>query len=341
MRMLTLGRIVALFLLVAGGIGLLPGDGPALAVPAAVAKPDKDNGKGNKNDEDGDGNAGKENRNGKAKDNEKKREKGKGVDATLPYTVEVTCEPTAGGTDTICTFTGIAPEGAKKVGHVVLPASAVCAEVVGGGEYVDPDPTTRVTGYTSTGSEAAFTLQFDGVVTTGGEMTYWIKAANYVLPAAGPGLVCDAPAEQAAPPTEVPQPTPTAAPAAAVGATFVPTPMADAETGEVLVVAYSCPEQPADPSSYDWFGLCAPDGTSRAFTLAPVDTPNATTAVTTGAGGEAAFGELAPGTYALEETTGRWCNAKSDNVTAEGDVVVEAGQRTTIWAFHCGDEPPK
>jgi hypothetical protein len=357
MRMLTIGRLIALLLLVAGGLTLIPHDGPSLSSHAAAAvKPDKNNGNGNgngnKNDEDGDGNAGKENSNGKAKGNEKKREKGEEVAATLPYTVDVRCEPTADGMQTRCTFSGIAPEGAKKINHVDISASDVCAEVIDGDfEFVDPDPNTRVTGYQSKGSEASFTLVLDGAVSTGGEITYWIKAANYVLPASGPGLVCGVPAAEptetpaeppattTAAPTEAPQPTATPAPteAAAVGATFVPTPVANSDTGEVVVVAYTCPEKPMDPSSYDWFGLCEPDGTAHEFTIAPVDTPDATTAMTTGDGGEAIFGDLAAGTYALEETTGRWCNAKSDNVTAEGNVVVEAGQRTTVWTFHCGE----
>ena len=368
MRTHIFWRISALLLLLSGGLALSIGD---LAPVAVVAQDDDDKGNngngnqgnngnkgnnGNDDNDDDDGDAGKENGNGKARGNERKREQGEAVSATLPYTVEVTCEPAADSTRTTCTFTGIAPEGGKDVGHVDLPESEVCAEVVGGDyEYVDPDPNTRVTGYKSRGSEGVFTLMLDGTVTTGGEITYWIKSGGGVFPAAGPGLICGEPAmAQAAEPTGVPTesaaptpgttPTEPAAPTptgAAADVTFEPTDVTNASTGGVLVVAYLCPEKPADPATYDWFGLCAPDGSPREFSLALVDTPDAAATLTTAETGEATFGDLAPGTYVLKQSTGTWCNAKSDNVTPEGNVVVEAGQRTTVWAFHCPEEAPK
>ena len=51
--------------------------------------------------------------------------------------------------------------------------------------------------------------------------------------------------------------------------------------------------------------------------------------------GAAMFGAVSPGTWALDDETANWCHAESDNVTATGDVVVEAGQETTVWLFYC------
>jgi hypothetical protein len=323
-------RLTVVLLLLSGGIAmpLLP----TSTSTVAMAKDNGNQGKGNQGDDgngqdkDKDGDKGKEKSKGKAKGNEKKRQKAEELTATTPYAVEVACAAVADGVQTECTFTGIAPEGAKKVGHVDLEESDVCTEVVGGDyEYVDPDPNTRVTGYKSKGSEASFTLVLDGAVTPAGQITYWVKAGGGVFPAPGPGLSCAAPAaaqaaEQAAPTTA---PTPTAAPT----------------TGEIAILAYGCPERPADPSIFDWFGACAPDGTARQFTLAPAATPDQTVTTETSDTGEARFADVAPGTYELLPVGDSWCNAKSDDVTAEGRVVVEAGQTTTIWAFYCPGKP--
>ena len=47
------------------------------------------------------------------------------------------------------------------------------------------------------------------------------------------------------------------------------------------------------------------------------------------------FGRLKPGTYSLKEVGGDWCHAKSDNVDAQGNLIVRAGQRTNVWIFNC------
>jgi hypothetical protein len=333
MRFLTIWRLAAILLLVLGSAVLSAPDEHALAAAAVVAVDDKDNGKqkdddgNNGNDEDDgddDGNRGKNkdkdknDKNGKAKGKDKGK-KADDVVATAEYRVDVVCGPLEDGTQTECTFTGIAPPDAKKVGHVDMPAEIACAEVIGGDfKYVDPDPHTRVTGYTSRGNQGMFTLVLEGSVTTGGTTTYWIKAGPGVFPAAGPGLICDAPAGTSA------------------QATVEPT------TGDVLVVAYTCTDVPADTSTFDWFGACQPGGEVRQFMLAPTDAPDDQQPLETNGEGEAATGELAPGTYSLEHMDDPWCHANSDNVTPEGHVTVEAGQRTTVWTFHCsGDEPLK
>jgi hypothetical protein len=341
MRIQTFWRLAAILLVLIGG-AVIPAPGDT-ALAAVVAKDDdegddndknegKDNGKQKDEDDDQDdeGNQGKDkekkDNNGKAKGKDKDKGKKENVAATADYRVDVACSPGEDGTQTECAFTGIAPPDAKKVGQVDMPAEIACAEVIGGDfKVVDPDPHTHVTGFTSKGNQGMFTLVLEGTVTTGGTTTYWIKAGPDVFPAAGPGLICDAPAASESVQT-TPEPT----------ATPVPT------TGDVLVVAYTCTDVPADTTGFDWFGACQPGGEVQQFMLAPTDAPDDQQPLESNGEGEAAAGELAPGTYRLDPIDDPWCHANSDNVTPEGDVTVEAGQRTTVWTFHCtGAEPLK
>ena len=47
------------------------------------------------------------------------------------------------------------------------------------------------------------------------------------------------------------------------------------------------------------------------------------------------FTRLQPGTYDLQEVDGTWCHAESDSVNAQGQVVVAAGERASVWIFNC------
>ncbi|MCC7024881.1 MAG: hypothetical protein IT338_18775, partial [Thermomicrobiales bacterium] len=48
------------------------------------------------------------------------------------------------------------------------------------------------------------------------------------------------------------------------------------------------------------------------------------------------FGNLQPGTYQLQPEGGAWCYAESDNVDANGNVVVAADAESHVWSFTCG-----
>jgi hypothetical protein len=37
----------------------------------------------------------------------------------------------------------------------------------------------------------------------------------------------------------------------------------------------------------------------------------------------------------LKEVNAVWCHAESDNVDAQGHVVVAAGKRASVWIFNC------
>ena len=333
-------------------------------MPIAHADEGKDEpGKGNqgKNDEKEDE---KEKKDKKEKEDKENKGRGNGKDdvdkvvSTVGYSVEVSCTYDSGMEQTTCTFTGVAPDGGKDVGHVDLLAESICTEVIGGdAEYVDPDPNTRVVGYKSRGSEGRFTLQLAGEVTTGGTATYWFKTGNGVFPATGPGLVCgatllqsesDVPAPTATADTsvaatEAPQlPTGTAVPATtpeptAESTTYVLlTPDAAEAMGSIRVVAYACSTTPTT-ADFDWYGECAPAEVGARFRLERrTETslePVTTTA--TDANAEVRFGELESGAYRLTQVDADWCHAESDSVDETGDVLVEGGQVSNVWVFTC------
>ena len=305
------------------------------AAPAVVAdkgeegsEGEDDGNRGHGNDPDGvdednpSNSTGNENKGNNKKNDKPGKEEP--VEAVAPYSVDVACDFDEDAAETFCTFTGVAPEGAADVGHIVVVGTDVCAEVIGGDhEAVDPDPTTRVSGYKSTGAEGTLTLQLSGEVTIDGAAIYWVKSGEGVFPAEGPGLSCDLPAA-ASDSTEP------------VEATFDTTP--DTGTGSLAVRAYRCTDVPADPTGFDWFGSCDPAGAGLPFSVAPSgeDTP---TEGETGADGAVTFDGLAPGAYTVDLIDGSWCHAKSDRVDANSEVSVKSGTTSTVWIFTCGEEP--
>jgi hypothetical protein len=346
MRLSNLLRLLTLALLLAGTLALPAVDAPGL-VAVADDGGDDDNddgnegqgnndddddnqGRGNDDDDDSEG-QGNNNRNDDKDDDPDDGNAGRGNDdkddndnvtAAAAYQVDVTCEPDAAADDTTCTFTPLTPDGGKQVSHLVVPAELACAEVLGGdGDYVDPDPTMSVTGYRFTGN-GPYTLVFSGTVTATGSATYWVKAASGVYPAAGAGLACDVAAtlDDAAGKAT---PEPTAPPVT---------------TGTVVVEAFACVNVPADTTDFDWYGACDPDTAAHRYLLAQ-DTAatNPLLAAQTDDTGAAAFTDLGPGAYSLDDADARWCKAESDNVNTDGNVVVEAGATTTVWLFYCHD----
>jgi len=304
-----------------------------LPAPASVVAGDDDGGGDdgdNAEDEandDGDDNEGKDKKDKKDKEKKDKDNKGKGNDdddvgTVAGYTMNVSCETNREAASTQCTFTPQSPEGGKKVNHAVVPASLVCTDVrEGDADYVENDPQANVEGYRFEG-QGSFSITFEGTVQTEGRATYWVKAASEVYPATGPGLACPAVESDAlavsTPPPATPPPT----------------------TGDVVVATYTCQGVTPDTmESFDWFGRCEPAAAGQRYVLAPEpDKTGDLVAAETGADGTATFGELQPGTYDLDDPDRNWCHAESDNVDAEGSVVVETGAETTVWLFYCMGE---
>lgn len=338
MRSLIL-RLLLLFL-----IAVLPAVAVNVMVPptSVVADDDKDESGQNEHDDDDhddDDGPGNSNPPGKAKGHDKNTDtstsnnrdnNGKSIETLEHYRVDVTCDYDADAGQTTCDFTGIAPEDGKKVGFVQVPSAAVCAEVLETeAEFVDPDPNTHVTGYKSRGNDGAVSLVLDGeVVTTEATTTYWIKAAENIIPASGPGITCPVPAAAETA-------TDTASEGGKTMVISTPTPTPAPTSGTLAVLSYACTDVPQDRTGYDWFGACEPNPTPHLFMIMPPGSAEAQANAETDEGGVATFTEVEPGMWELDLADRTWCHAKSDKVTAEGHVVIEAGQTTSVWIFLC------
>jgi hypothetical protein len=263
----------------------------------------------------------------KKNDKKKKHKKSKRVKATATanYSVNLTCTYDQAADTSTCLISAVAPASAKKVQHVDLSASELCAEVTGGDfDIADPDPHTDVTGYRSHGTEAQFTLEFAGEVRVDGSATYWIKAASAIVPVRGPGFACRPEPET----TAKQSPTPNAR-------QTEPAQEVNDSAGSVLVVVRSCPIASAQ-TGYDWFGQCTGIAAGLRYHLMRLDSATRDgLATSTNGEGKATFALLPPGTYELTQAAGDWCFAQSDDVDAQGNVIVEAGARTTVWIFTC------
>ena len=113
-------------------------------------------------------------------------------------------------------------------------------------------------------------------------------------------------------------------------------------TGAIKVTKYVC-DLPGNkrPANFDWFGNCSVETGGIKFTLSVLQNGKFVpkSAALTNQDGIINFGNLKPGTYQLKEVGADWCHAESDNVNSEGNVIVRAGNRTSVWIFNC--EPTK
>lgn len=107
-------------------------------------------------------------------------------------------------------------------------------------------------------------------------------------------------------------------------------------TGAITVYKFACPVT-TPSSSFDWYNRCDPQGEGVVFDLSVQngDVFDPVTMAATDADGILRLTRLAPGIYNLQEVDAVWCHAESDSVDANGHVVVEAGQRASVWIFNC------
>lgn len=283
-------------------------------------------------DDEGDDDDDDDDKPGKSDKNSKENKNKGRVEALADYTVLVTCEFDDANDRSVCAFTAQGPKGKDKVKQFVVPGDVICTTVLEGrAEIIDLDAETSFSGFLSENNKTDLTLILDGEVTVGeDEATYWFEADKAVFPAQGESLDCGRATNQ-------PASTSTAVPETTPGSKLPPitlTPSVSDSTGEILVRTQACPvAAPAD--DYDWFGECGATVAEQRFQLAGmVDTTVKVTAATD-TGGQARFGNLDPGTYKLTLNGGDWCHAESDAVDDQGQLVVSAGERATVWIFTC------
>ncbi len=317
-------RLALLLLLLAGApvagfaAPVAPGGMTALAKDKNKDEGDHDRGHGN--DVDGVD----EDNPGQSKKDKKDDPVAAPVEVTARYRVDVSCKANGknDGDVSTCEFRAVAPEGEEKASRVIVPADAVCADVLGGDyEQVEVRAGEGLNGYASKSDKEKFKLELDGDVTAGGTTTYWVVTGTGLFPAEGPALECGG---AAALDLQASTPPPASTPAP--------------EIGTLAVVVATCADVPADTSGFDWFGRCQPDGNSEEFRLTEAGGDGMQAWMATPDGeGTALFESLPPGEYRLETMGEAWCHAASDRVTAESSVVIDAGQRTTVYVFQCED----
>ena len=108
------------------------------------------------------------------------------------------------------------------------------------------------------------------------------------------------------------------------------------DTGAITVYKYACPVT-VPPAGFDWYGRCDPQGQGVQFSLSVWDGSRFLPVVTAATDGDGIlrFTRLQPGRYDLQEVDATWCHAESDSVNAQGQVVVAAGKRASVWIFNC------
>nr|MBA2753377.1 hypothetical protein [Chloroflexia bacterium] len=109
-------------------------------------------------------------------------------------------------------------------------------------------------------------------------------------------------------------------------------------TGAILVHKFTCPVE-TPPSGYDFEASCGRQATAAQFSLGVYSAevrgfvPRMTGY--TNSDGVLRISRLQPGRYELTEIGDAWCYAESDNVNRDGDVIVEAGERTEVFIYNC------
>ena len=221
------------------------------------------------------------------------------------YRVEADCAYDEGADETTCSCAASAAEGGGEITAVRVPVYAAGALVVGGEVELDCAGDVRLAAYAST--SASFTVVFLGNVTAETLTTWWCETGGELIPASGPMLVAKAADD-----------------------------VSDS-AGAVVVHASACEGTPGEQDPADWHRECTAPAPERVFVLERDGEPVDAAGKQTNRGGMVRYGQLPTGAYRLSSSEGAWCHAECDNVDEQGEVVVEAGRRTQVWVFYCGE----
>jgi hypothetical protein len=355
-----LARLLALLVLLLGIVGLVlasppmtgaagSGDnGHTTATTGRHDDDDDDDDDDEGDDDEGQGNAGQDAKKDPKEKKPKKDKKDKDDDESAPepvqvivvepatgYRVTVGCHTDVERDESTCVFAGVALADGEEVGGLAVPEATVCTSVVTGDFAMNDGGTTeesvtlssestdtnwyalgsgyRGPAFVSKDQPDVLTLVLAGTVETAGTATYWLRTDDGVAAATGPGLRC------------TPANTTAAAPAD--------------QTGAIVVQAFTCPFEtaPANTATLDWFAECAQPAPDATFELTALDGDNtgAQQTESVDANGVLRVEDLSPGDYRLVQTSTDWCHAESDRVDDQGNVIVNPGERASVWIFNC------
>ncbi len=196
--------------------------------------------------------------------------------------------------------------GDNQGGNITVDASggAASANAAGGSGNV-AIAGSRGVRYLSLPDRDTLRLTFAGKVEATGTATYWCETDTGIVPAIGPAL--------ARAQDDV-----------------------SGDAGAIVVRALACDVANA-PDDFDWYGQCRRPAKARLRLRAlqggrAEEKGNAET----DDAGRRTFRQLAAGTYRVAPEGEKWCHAECDSVDDNGDVVLQTGQRVTVYVFHCG-----
>jgi len=215
----------------------------------------------------------------------------------------MSCTYDAEANESTCTCIGTMDESSTTLRSISVSSAAVCLDVL----TAERDSAhVSMPGFSSPEGETTLSLMIAGEVTTGGTANYWCTTDLGTIPARGPGLV------------------------------RLENDLSDT-TGSIDVQVVGCDVAAPGPAGFDWHGACSRTGIGKSLVLTPVDDtgPGQPSTGQTNSGGNLTFGRLRPGQYSLDPDGFTWCRAESDDVGENGQLLVKAGHRTTVWLFTC------
>lgn len=103
-------------------------------------------------------------------------------------------------------------------------------------------------------------------------------------------------------------------------------------SGSITVREFLCGEDQSKIT--DWERQCVAGTSGSTFTLASIDGA-ISREMKSADNGVMTFGDLPDGFYTLEQQEGMWCKARAERVDSQSRLIVEDGQNTDVFLYHC------
>lgn len=113
-----------------------------------------------------------------------------------------------------------------------------------------------------------------------------------------------------------------------------PQPLVESEgpSGSITVREFLCGDDQSKIT--DWERQCAAGSSGSTFALASLDQSLTRNGEST-ANGVLTFADLPDGFFTLEQQDGMWCKARAERVDSKSRVIVDGGQNTDVFLYHC------